>query len=1117
MSRLRNQIFTYLTAASLLPFAAAGISSVSLSHAAAPPKRAAAKKPAVAAPGGEPLRFVAPIGQSASFEKIVATPDGKYLLTCGGGRAISVWNAATGLLIRQLVSEGNVTVLAVSQNSRYLVSGDYVGKLICWDLSTAARVHTYSPYSGVQGENEDWRYTQLAVSPDGTKAAFSFDGKMGNSYLRIIDPRTGKLLADKFPPHNNMEHLVFSPDGARLYWDTLVGSGAENDGSVFDLATGKTARSKETPFAFDGDGNLLTQRKYDTRRGDFTRVVSAKTGKLIREFASASAQDGKFAFDTKRNRLAFIQGFEKKISVHALPSGKSVAEIPLDKEDISVGTFLAGGQIAVAGRDSDAAYSVLFRCDVAKKEVVGTIGGRNLREIVGLAGDPRYVFVSEGDKYVLYDLRDNLAVRKFTAQDKYFGATMSQDGTLVLISSYNGVRLYDLRTGELRFQKEFEGFPTITMSSDGKYVALTDTDNKAAVEIIDTGTAKTVATIPLTDRGDGTKTRSLAFGSGSELLFEGSSRGVVTAWEWRTGKKRFTKEFAGPAYAYNDREIFDLLPSTSDPNHLLVTQWNGIVQDLDITTQKPTLKFGILGQERSQRPAMSPDGRLFAQADDSNTIVIFSAATGKPVGRLAGHTATVNQIRFTPDSKRLVSLSGDSTTRVWDVATGKEQMGYVLAQADDELTTRPPEWIAYTPDGHFEASEGANKLVHFARGMQIFDADQFYEKFYQSGLTRAVFAGMSLAQGGGKGGNFNDALKNGVPPTVKLVLPKTASSSTVEVVVEATEQAGGGVKAIRLYHNDRLVGGPAALRGIAVEAVAGQTTTKKFTVPLASGENVFRAVAYSKTDIESRAAAAKLMYAPSQVAKPTLHILAVGVNKYQDATMNLSYARPDAEAIADFFEKGGAEASLFGKVAVTRLLDADATGKAILESLTALAKTSTPDDVVFVYLAGHGETADGVWHFLPTEMRQMALPERVKELGIAWPKVEEAISKITARKVVLVVDACKSGAALGGKTRGSDDSQQTLAVMARAQGIHILTASTSQQYAGEVQALGHGILTYALLEGLGGKGLKSNTIMIRELMGYVETRVPALSKQYRGEEQYPVPFGRGQNFPVAAR
>ena len=52
---------------------------------------------------------------------------------------------------------------------------------------------------------------------------------------------------------------------------------------------------------------------------------------------------------------------------------------------------------------------------------------------------------------------------------------------------------------------------------------------------------------------------------------------------------------------------------------------------------------------------------------------VIRAAEPKLVATLKGHKEYVSGIAFYPDSKMLVSASGDGTVRLWDVAAGKER------------------------------------------------------------------------------------------------------------------------------------------------------------------------------------------------------------------------------------------------------------------------------------------------------------------------------------------------------------------------------------------------------------------------------------------------------------
>ena len=74
--------------------------------------------------------------------------------------------------------------------------------------------------------------------------------------------------------------------------------------------------------------------------------------------------------------------------------------------------------------------------------------------------------------------------------------------------------------------------------------------------------------------------------------------------------------------------------------------------------------------------SFSPDGKRIVSASGDTTIRIWNAGTGEMVlGPLEGHTDEVYTALFSPDGRRIVSASSDGTIRIWNSDTGEMLLG----------------------------------------------------------------------------------------------------------------------------------------------------------------------------------------------------------------------------------------------------------------------------------------------------------------------------------------------------------------------------------------------------------------------------------------------------------
>lgn len=198
--------------------------------------------------------------------------------------------------------------------------------------------------------------------------------------------------------------------------------------------------------------------------------------------------------------------------------------------------------------------------------------------------------------------------------------------------------------------------------------------------------------------------------------------------------------------------------------------------------------------------------------------------------------------------------------------------------------------------------------------------------------------------------------------------------------------------------------------------------------------------------------------------------LVIGIDKFEDPTIpQLQYSAKDAKDFANFLITKGN----FASDHVLVLLNEDATDSNILKAIADswLPKRALPDDLIVIYVSTHGSPKEidqiGKDNFLIAYNTHrdslFSTGVRLKDLA------KIARSRTRCERIVLLLDACNSGAAeAGGKGlyRAGNFDIGTLV----GEGQIVISSSSENQRSWESKRYKNGVFTKKLMDALGKKG-----------------------------------------------
>ena len=351
------------------------------------------------------------------------------------------------------------------------------------------------------------------------------------------------------------------------------------------------------------------------------------------------------------------------------------------------------------------------------------------------------------------------------------------------------------------------------------------------------------------------------------------------------------------------------------------------------------------------------------------------------------------------------------------------------------------------------------------------------------------------------------------PPTVYLTQPVGAvrlSGGAGTFKVAGVVLDNNSVASVHVNGQPAKLLPATATRGLTVavspdaaEAAEALKNAQEFELPLTVGAGVASLVVEAKDRAGNLARLTipvrRREAAVSSAFKGRKFALVVGVSKYkyrEGGLRDLAYADADARAVRDFLQRG--EGGGFAPGDILLLENEQATTESLRAALNGFLPKAGAGDLLFIFLAGHG----GPDPYAPQHLYFMLHDTKLADMpatALPMTELQEALDhKVRAERLVVFIDTCHSAGLSGDAlvaTRGFENNLINLYAsrLYTEAGRAVLTSSDVNEVSREGPRWGggHGIFTWALLEGLGGDAdaNEDRFVTAGELFGYVRNRV----------------------------
>jgi WD40 repeat protein len=1070
----------------------------------------------------EPGLIVETGARMGTCDVLTFTADGRYLLAAGDDKVVRIWPVTTaGLDLANVRSlrwsiwherRGNIYALALDKKeTRVAIAGKGIltGMVEVLDLATGDVVQALT-----QVKDNDQVIRALAFSPSGGRLAIGTeDGSVWIWDLSSGNANDVNRLNKASGTVNQVRLLVFEDE------NQLVS--VTRDGHVRAWNAGRPGLAPVERFRFldaleapdlyrvavSADGRWLAAAGLDARVQIRSIDGRERRADLV---LSTSRQPptrlpGALAFDATGNKLAvgiyvvprannFFKGTEDEVVIYDLRERppRPIAGPPCTFHAEALAFHPDGNRLALGGGNN---HETILWDSVARKQIGPTARGPgSCLWGVGLSSNSRYLGFQE---------------QRATDPD-------------VNRRGQGPWRVFDLE--KRKFVNQSEGFKPVPAreQAGGWKVYFTEKDVFKWSAVAPDGTAFPL----LLEEHEGGIPLCYTFLEATRdqpvRLAVGQYYGTITIFELGDGRPRHVvaaadgaRQMAAPARTYvgHQGEIMAMAPSADQ-------QW------LVTASRDQTVAAWNLGDW----PSHTELGARFRTNKDK--VLVASVDTGSPAweaGLLEGdeiRLLAVNRhlvFNRTADNGRPVGDPGACLEYVHHPKPGKEMVFYLRRAGQRDLihtnttVSRRPQWCFFPARDrewvlwlwrsyYYDTSTNGDFLVgwHVNKGKML----EQKPDFYKAEKMRKLFQREDLVDVLLWEPRVEGTLRTIVgfrPPQVTLT--QRAGGEELEVTMHARafdkDNPDQQLQRVELWIDDFRLG---------VWNAAGSQFDKTIRIPrssLRSGVNQLTLQCFNKAGGNDEDK--KTVRHEMRKELPDLHGLVIGIDDYSKARVpggapeNLKYTKEDAREMRQAWLKQVGKRYRQGDVQL--LLDKEASRGAILGNLRRLVDKAKPDDLLVLFMGGHGYDQSRGRRQPGTESFVFCCPtfdiDDPDNTGITSQQLYEELARLHCRKLVLL-DVCHSGLVVN-PIRG---------LAPGGKGPTILASCDKTEAAIEDDKFKHGLFTYAVVEALStafdeADLDKDGKLDAAELFSYAEMRLPKLlTELMRSEGQNPTRFPR---------